>query len=434
MTLDRALAYLDRHINRAVTREKIDDSALDNMRALARAIGDPQQDMAVIQVTGTNGKGSTSTMISSLLGALGLTVGTYGSPHVSSITERIQRNGEPIDPAELAEIVAVLEAVEPSLGFRPSWFELMTAAAYRYFADSAVDVAVVEVGMLGRFDATSIVDPRVAVVTNVGYDHTDGREGWRRAIAWEKAGIIKPGTVLCLGETEPELEEVFIAEGPAEILRRGTDFDCVENLLAVGGRAVTLRTPTALYEDVFVSLHGPHQGDNAAIALAAAEAFVGTALSDEVVTEGFANVRIPARFEVLGYDPLVIVDGAHNPDGAEAAATTLDDGFSVSGRRILVVGMMEEKDAAWMLESLGAGAADLLICTQASTPRAMDAGALAEVAREEGHEAEVIADPAAALDRALAIAAPEDLVFGTGSLYVVGAIRDAWIARHGASR
>lgn len=432
MTLEHAVAYLDRHINRGITLDKIDATALDNMRALARALGDPQIDTPVIQVTGTNGKGSTATMITQLLVALGLNVGTYGSPHVSSITERIQRNGEPIEPEDLAALIAVLEAVEPTLGFAPAWFELLTAAAYRYFADTAVDVAVVEVGVLGRFDATSIVDPTVAVITNVGYDHTDGRQDWRRAIAWEKAGVVKPGTVLCLGETAPELEDIFIAEAPAGLLRRGDDFDCLDNLLAVGGRQVTLRSPAGMYEEVFVSMHGAHQGDNAAIALAAAEAFVGTTLSDDVVHEGFANIRIPGRFEVIGNEPLVILDGAHNPDGAEAAAATLADGFTVAGRRILVVGMMSDKNAAWILESLGSGSDgfDLVICTQAATPRAMPAGELGAAARAEGYEVEVVPDPAEALDHAMAQASGDDLILVAGSIYIVGAVRDAWFARY----
>ncbi|MGI9621890.1 MAG: bifunctional folylpolyglutamate synthase/dihydrofolate synthase [Acidimicrobiales bacterium] len=426
-TLDQAVGYLDSHINRAVTLDKIDESALDAMRSLMEALGDPQLDIPVIQITGTNGKGSTAAMISSLLTALGLNVGLYGSPHVSSITERMQLGGTPISEEDFVDLVEVLRTVEATLDFTPAWFELMTAAAYRWFADQAVDVAVVEVGMFGRFDATSVVQPEVAVVTNVGFDHTDGREGWRRDIAWEKAGIIKPGSVLVLGERDPELEEIFISEGPSRILRRDDDFDCLDNVLAVGGRVIGLRTPLGLYEEVFVSLHGAHQGDNAAVALTAAEAFVGAALSDEVVEEGFGTLALPGRFEILQQEPLVVLDGAHNPQGAEAAVATLDDGFTAGGRRILVVGMMQDKDAEWMLEALGAENADLLICTEALIPRAMNAAELAAVASTQGYEVEAVADPAQAVARALAVAAPEDVILGAGSLYVVGALRDAYL-------
>lgn len=428
MDLTEALAWLDRHINRGVTLDKVDDSALDDMRRLMTALGEPQWDVPVIQVTGTNGKGSSSAMISGLLSAMGLTVGLYGSPHVSSITERFQLNGEPIAEEELATVLTDLRRVVSTLDFQPAWFELITAAAYRWFADQAVDVAVVEVGMLGRYDATSVVAPVVAVVTNVGFDHTDGRDGWRRDIAHEKAGIVKPESILCLGETDEELEDVFIAEHPRGILRRHSDFDCLENQLAVGGRLISLRSPNGLYDEVFVSLHGAHQGDNAAIALAAAEAFIGVPLPDDVIEEGFANLRLPGRFEVLQQEPLVVLDGAHNPDGAEAAVDTLESGFSVGGRRILVTGMMGEKDAGWMLESLGAGDADLVICTEADTPRAMPADELGAVASDEGYDVEVVPEPSDAMARALAVADEEDVIFGAGSLYVVGNLRDAWIA------
>ena len=427
MNLTEALGWLDRHINRGVTLDKIDDSALDDMRRLMTALGEPQWDVPVIQVTGTNGKGSTSAMISGLLSAMGLTVGLYGSPHVSSITERFQLNGEPISEDDLAAVITDLRTVVSTLDFRPAWFELVTAIAYRWFADQAVDVAVVEVGMLGRYDATSVVAPAVSVVTNVGFDHTDAREGWRRDIAYEKAGIITPDSILCLGETDEELEDLFIAENPRAILRRHSEFDCLDNQLAVGGRLVSLRSPNGLYDEVFVSLHGAHQGDNAAIALAAAEAFIGAPLPDDVIAEGFGGLTLPGRFELLQHEPLVVIDGAHNPDGAEAAVDTLETGFSVGGRRILVTGMMGEKDAGWMLESLGAGDADLVICTEAATPRAMPAEQLGAVADDEGYDVEIVPDPADAMARALAIADEEDVIFGAGSLYVVGNLRDAWI-------
>ncbi len=427
-TFAQAIDYLDRHINLEATAGDVDGLSLDHMAQLARALGDPQEDVPVVQVTGTNGKGSTAAMVTSLLTAMGLNVGTYASPHVSSITERIQHNGENIDAEEFADLIAVLSTVASTLAFSPSWFELMTAAAYRSFADIAAEVAVVEVGKLGRYDATSIVRPRVAVVTNVAYDHTDGREGWRKAIAWEKAGIIKPGSILCLGETDPELEAVFLAEEPGRVLRRGDDFDCVDNELAVGGRQVALRTSDSYLDDVFVSLHGAHQGNNAAIALAAAEAFLGAPIPEEVAAEAFGKVKLRGRFEVLATEPLVVVDGAHNPDGAEAAVETLEDGFSVAGHRYLVVGMMAERDPVWMLESLRADDAELVITCTPPSPRGMPAEVLGAAARNMGLECEVVADPAAALDRALGLATPDDMIFAAGSLYVAGAVRDAALA------
>ena len=422
--LRSALAYLDRHLNREVDPTAVDGDALHSMRTLMRALGDPQVDTPIIQVTGTNGKGSTAAMITALLAGMGLSVGTYNSPHVSTVRERISCNGELIEATELAEVLDVIARVELTIDISPSWFELMTAAAYRWFADTAVDVAVVEVGLLGRFDATSVVDPTVAVITNVDFDHTDGGPTWRRDVAWEEAGIIRPSSLLCLGETDPELEAVFVAENPAAIRRRDVDFRCEDNELAVGGRLVTLRSTESHHGDVFVSLHGAHQGDNAAIALAAAEAFLGTAIPADVVAEAFGSLFLPGRFEVLGREPLVIVDGAHNPPGAEASIETLEEGFHVAGRRLQVIGMLGGRDLEWMLTSLGADRADLVVACTAPSPRAVPAREIAAAVAALDVDVEVVEDPGDAAERALSMANDEDLVYAAGSLYVAGAVRD----------
>lgn len=424
--IEEALAFLDRHVNLEATAGKVEGLSLQRMRDLVQLLGDPQLSYPVIQVTGTNGKGSTSSMISAVLTSMGLTVGQYGSPHVSSITERIQRSGEPIGEDEFAELILTLEPAAAAMPEPPSWFELMTAAAYLWFADVAVDVAVVEVGKLGRFDATNIVDAHVAVVTNIGYDHTDGADDWRRNIAWEKAGIISPSSILCLGPVGDDLDDLFVAEQPREIWRRHQEFDVVDNVLAVGGRLLELTTPNGRHPDLFVSLYGAHQGDNAAMALAASEAFLGTAISEDVVTEAFAELSFPGRFEVLGQSPLVVVDGAHNPDGAEVAVDTLDDTFLVAGRRILITGMMNERDPERMLEALAAARFELVIATRPPSPRGMDAQKLADAARGMGIDVEVVAEPAEALRRAQALAGEEDLIFAAGSLYIAGAVRDSY--------
>ncbi|MFN3215341.1 MAG: bifunctional folylpolyglutamate synthase/dihydrofolate synthase [Acidimicrobiales bacterium] len=426
--LRRAIAYLDRHLNREVAPSLVDDDALASMRALMRALGDPQLDTPVIQVTGTNGKGSTSAMITALLAGMGLSVGTYSSPHVSTVRERISRNGEAIGASDLAELIEDLARVEPTIDVTPSWFELMTAAAYRWFADIAVDVAVVEVGLLGRFDATSVADAAVAVITNVDYDHTDGGPTWRRDLAWEEAGIIRPGATVVLGETDPDLEDVFLAERPGSLLRRDVDFACEDNELAVGGRLVTLWTPDSRHGDLFVSMHGAHQGDNAAVALAAAEAYLGTAVPFEVAEEAFAQVFLPGRFEVLSREPLVIVDGAHNPAGAEASLVTLEEGFSVAGRRLQIVGLLGERDLEWMLTALGADRADMVIACTAPSPRAIPARVIAAAAAALDVDVEVVEDPGDAAEWALSMATEEDLVLASGSLYVAGAVRDRLLA------
>ena len=258
-------------------------------------------------------------------------------------------------------------------GVRPSYFEACTAAAFRWFADIAVDVAVVEVGLLGRWDATNVVDAQVAVITNIGMDHNEFAGPTLEDVAREKAGIIKPNSAAVIGETEPELVDVLSAEPAATRLVRNVDFETAGNQLAVGGRFVDIRTPTTIYPEVFVPLHGAHQGDNASIALTAAEAFFASPLALDVVTEGFAAVVMPGRFEVLGYQPLVIVDGAHNPAGADSCAHVFFDDFAPEGRRILVVGTLREPTA--MLEALRADEFDVVVaCTAPVASRGLRHG------------------------------------------------------------
>ncbi len=404
---------------------QVDGLKLDNMRELCHVLGDPQHDQPAIHVTGTNGKGSVARMVTALLGAHDLPVGTYLSPHLERINERISRNGEPIDDDALGRVLSDLAGLEQLLEHRPSYFELLTAAAFRWFSEEAVAAAVVEVGLLGRWDATNVLDGRVAVLTNVGHDHTDGGEGWRRRIAEEKAGIVKPGATFVLGETDPELRGVFDAVPAAETWRRDVDFGCVANRLAVGGRVLDLRTPGADYDDVFLALHGPHQGDNAAVALAATEAFLGRPLDADLVAEAFASVRNPGRFEVVSREPLLVLDGAHNPDGAVAAAATLDEGFAVAGERRLVLGMLAGRDPVELLQVLGVAEAAQVVCCTPDSPRALPAADLAAVVAEHGGRAQVVPDVGDALRTALDAADADDVVLVTGSLYTVGAARAA---------
>jgi dihydrofolate synthase/folylpolyglutamate synthase len=395
------------------------------MRELCSVLADPQRDQPTVHVTGTNGKGSVARMVTRLVGAHDLPVGTYLSPHLERINERISRNAEPIADDELAGLLTALAGVEPLLSHRPSYFELLTAAAFRWFSDEAVAAAVVEVGLLGRWDATNVVDGLVAVLTNVGHDHTDGQGDWRRRIAEEKAGIVKPGSTFVVGETAPQLAPVFAATPAGALWRRGEEFDCVDNRLAVGGRVLSLRTPGGAYDDVFLPLHGEHQGDNAAVALAAAEAFFDRPLDDELVREAFAAVENPGRFEVVRHDPLLVLDGAHNPEGARAATTTLAEDFTIAGATRLVIGVLEGRDPRELLEILDVAAAAEVVCCSPDSPRAMPAAALADHVRAAGATARVVADVGDALAVALEASADEDAVLVTGSLYTVGAARAA---------
>ncbi len=326
-----------------------------------------------MHITGTNGKGSTAQIATRLLEAHGLTVGTYTSPHLQRINERIAVNGEPIADDDLAEAIRAIADAEALAGVEPSYFEILTAAAYRWFADIAVDVVVAEVGLLGRWDATNVADGQVAIVTNVALDHTEYAGPTRLDIAREKAGIVKPGASLVLGETDPELVPVFLAEQPGEAFFRDIDFACNDNMLAVGGRLLEIRTPGASYPELFLPLHGAHQGDNAAAALTAVETFFGGPLSPELITIGFENVVMPGRFEIVNRHPYVVLDGAHNAAGADVAAAVVDEEFSEVAERIYVIGLLRGRDPVAMLEALDAQSARLVIATAPSTSRAIPA-------------------------------------------------------------
>lgn len=423
MKLATALAYLDRHINLEATAGRVEGLSLERMRALVSVLGDPQDAYPVIHITGTNGKGSVARMITELLMASGLSVGTYTSPHLEHINERLTWNGEPIEDDDLGRTIGLIADVEELSGVTPSYFEILTAAAYLWFADVAVDVAVIEVGMLGRWDATNVADADVAVLTNVGQDHTDGVGNWRRAITEEKVGIVGPSSVFVCGETDPGLADV-LGSTPAEtVLFRDTDFGCESQIVAVGGHQLSLRTPSGTVDDVYLPLHGSHQADNAAIALAAVEAFFDRRLDDEVVLEAFASLQSPGRFEILAREPTIVLDAAHNPDGARAAAATIAEEFTLFGSIIVVVGFLGGREPKEMLEALGAPEAGLLIACTPDSPRAIPAPEVAAAATELGIVAESVPSVHDALARARAMAAPEDLILVTGSLYVVGPAR-----------
>ena len=423
MDYSAALAYLDAHASYDKTG-RIESPTLERMRALVSAMGDPQHAYPVIHITGTNGKGSTTQMITRLLMAHGLTVGTYTSPHLERLNERISVNCEPIGDDDFAEQIAAIGDLEVITGVRPTYFEAVTAAAFRWFADVAVDVAVVEVGLLGRWDATNVVDARVAVVTNIGADHMEFAGPTLQHIAAEKSGIIKPGSTVVVGETSPELVPLFTGAGGAGHFLRGEHFEVIEQQLAVGGRLIDLRTPTTIYPEVFVPLHGRHQASNAVVALTAVEAFFEAPVPGDIVAEGFAAVTMPGRFEVMGHQPLVVIDGAHNPPGADSCATVFFDDFLPEGRRLLVVGCLKGRDPREMLEALRADEFDVVFTCTAPTPRGLPADELTEAAKavgcDEVVQAETVED---AIDMARADAMAEDAILVTGSLYIVGSAR-----------
>jgi dihydrofolate synthase / folylpolyglutamate synthase len=436
-----ARAWLDAHVNletgvgvpaRGGVGKRL--LAVERQRPLMELLGSPQLEYPVLHLTGTNGKTSVARMTSALLEAAGLTVGAYTSPHLERVNERMVRNGEPIDDTTLDDLLVAVAAVEDLLPDAPSYFEILTAAALRWFGDVAVDAAVVEVGLGGSGDATNVVDAVVAVVTNVSVDHVEYIGPTLDDIATEKAGIVKPGSILVLGETDPALVPHFLARHPERVVTRDVDFGVRGNRLAVGGRVLDLFTPLATYPDVFLALHGAHQADNAAVALAAAESFLGRALDPELVADAFLRVRTPGRMEVVGHQPLVLLDGVKNVAGARALRAALAEEFADSPRT-LVVGLMREKEPHEMLDALGVLDAARLVCCRPRSPRGHDPRAVADAAYELGVDrarVDVIDDVDEAVASAIASAAPDGQVVITGSLYVVSPAR-ALLVNEGSS-
>jgi len=426
MDLGDALAWLDGHqdLERMLADRRSAVPDLGRMRRLVDVMGHPEASSPVVHVTGTNGKTSTARAVTALLRAKGLRVGTFTSPHLERINERIAADGEAISDDELAGVLSDMAGIEPLLGgVRLTWFEVLTGAALRWFAERPVDVSVFEVGLGGRWDATNVVEAVVAVVTNIGLDHMEFLGPTRADIAAEKAGIVIPTSTLVLGEADPALRPIFAAEGPGELWWVGRDYGVTRNDLAVGGRSIDVRTPGAVYEGLWLDLHGRHQADNFAAALVAAEAFFAAPVEEHLVREAAATVRSPGRLEIMGHHPLVVLDGAKNVEGAASAAAAIAEEFGDARSRILVVGMLAGKDAGDMLEALAVTQARLVVACPPPSPRAQPAADVAAAAARFGVDARAAASVAEALEVALAEAGPDDLVLVTGSLYVAGAAR-----------
>jgi dihydrofolate synthase/folylpolyglutamate synthase len=427
-----ARAWLDAHVNletgvgvpaRGGVGKRL--LAVDRERPLMELLGSPELEYPVVHVTGTNGKTSVVRMTAALLEAVGLSTGTYTSPHLARVNERMAWNGEPVPDDVLDELLVAVAAVEDLLPDAPSYFEILTAAALRWFGDVAVDVAVVEVGLGGTGDATNVVRSDVAVVTNVSMDHVEYIGPTLEDIAAEKAGIVEPGSALVLGETDPALVPYFLAREPGSVAVRDADFGVRANRLAIGGRVLDLFTPYGTYDDVFLALHGAHQADNAALALTAAESFLGRALDADLVADAFRNVETPGRLEVVGHQPLLLLDGVKNVAGARALRIALAEEFADSPRT-LVVGLMREKEPHEMLDALGAVDAARIVCCRPDSPRGLDPELVADAAYDLGVDRErvdVIDDVRAAVEFAVEVTPADGQVVITGSLYVVSPAR-----------
>ncbi|MEU8823318.1 folylpolyglutamate synthase/dihydrofolate synthase family protein [Streptomyces sp. NPDC048636] len=438
--VDRALREVEAKLAERWPETKLDPS-LGRVEALMDILGSPQRAYPSIHITGTNGKTSAARMIESLLGGFELRTGRYTSPHVQSITERISLDGAPISAERFIEtyqdIQPYVDMVDAQQEHRLSFFEVLTGMAYAAFADAPVDIAVVEVGMGGCWDATNVIDAGVSVIMPISLDHTDRLGTTPEQIAQEKAGIVKQDATVVLAQQPVEAASVILkraVEVDATVAREGMEFGVLSREAAVGGQLLTLRGLGGEYPEVFLPLYGAHQAHNAAVALAAVEAFFGIGtqhartLDIDTVRTAFASVTSPGRMEVVRRSPTVVLDAAHNPAGARAAAEAVTEAFGFS-RLIGVVGASGDKDVRGLLEAFEPVFAEVVV-TRNSTHRAMDADELAAIAVEVFGADRVQVEPRLddALEQAVTLAEEEGEYSGagvlvTGSVITVGEAR-----------
>ena len=416
------------------------EPTLDRVREACALLGDPETTFRVIHVTGTNGKTSTSRMIERLVRAHGLRTGRFTSPHLTSVRERIAIDGESISAAHFVE---VWQEVAPTIhivdtrsrqrgGPSMSFFEVLTVMAFAAFADAPVEVAVVEVGMGGSWDATNVATGEVAVITPISRDHERWLGYELSGIASEKAGIIKPGATAVIAAQREEVEGVLLDAAEAnhaQLRREGIDLEVISRRVAVGGQMISLGTTMGLYPDLYLPLHGEYQAHNALLALAAVEALLsdGDALDPVIVGAAFAAVDSPGRLEVVRTSPTILVDAAHNPAGVEALVGAIEEAFDFT-RLVGVVGILEDKDAESLLSALEPLLAEIVI-TRSSSMRALEVADLAEIAFEVFGEDRVHA--VERLDDAIDLAvqrAEGEQPYGSGVL-VTGSVTMAAEAR-----
>jgi folylpolyglutamate synthase/dihydropteroate synthase len=409
MNAEGELREIEQQILQRTPEHSIDPS-LDRIRELTGLLGDPQRSYPVIHITGTNGKTSTARMTQTLLRARGLRTGLFTSPHLVTMRERISVDGEPLSTERFIEVYREIEPylklVDDNQPVRLSFFEVLVGMAFAAFADAPVDVAVIEVGMGGTWDATNVADGAVVVITPISIDHAQYLGNTVAAIAADKAGIIKPGAVAVIGQQPVDAATELLrraAEVGASVAREGIEFGVLSRELAVGGQRLAIRGLLGEYHELFLPLFGAYQAGNAACALAAVEAFSGgagspdgtptetpdgafgsstlsgaTALDADLVAEGFARMTSLGRLEIVRRSPLVLVDSAHNPAGMAATTAALAESFGPA-EVIAVLAVSADKDVAGILDELEPSAA-AVVFTRNSSSRSMDPHALAELA------------------------------------------------------
>lgn len=402
---------------------------LGRIEELLRRLGSPHLGLDIIHVGGTNGKGSTIAMLSAILQEAGWRVGTFTSPHLHSYTERFRINGvnipEDTCAALISEICPHLDSMVAEGFEHPTEFEVATAVAFLYFYREKIDFLILEVGLGGAIDSTNVVKPLVSVITNVAMDHMDYLGHTIREIAGVKAGIIKPGVpVITAAEGEGlEVIKKVSRENNSPLIKIGQDVTWEHIALSQEKQQFTIRGRVRVYENLTIYLIGRHQQINAATAVAAAETLLelGVPVSEKAVRSGLAAARWPARLEIMRREPLVLIDGAHNYDGARALRLALEETFPTRSI-VLLIGMLGDKERARVVAEL-APLARTVIVTRPNNPRAGNWQELAREAQRYTSEVYVIEDIGKALDKALSLAGQDDLVCVTGSLYMVAEAR-----------
>lgn len=420
-----ALSWLDHHINiEKNSHAEFPPPSLVKIQQALLSIGEPHTTYPAIHITGTNGKGSTSKIITTLLMAHGLRVGTYTSPHLSKLNERIVVDLRPISDGDLVNELFTLKLLEEHTGIQLSWFEIMTAAAFSHFDTVGIDVAVVEVGMGGRWDATNVIDAEVSVITNVSLDHVDMLGPELADIAREKAGIIKPQSHVVLGVNQIDLLEIFKERSRAGISVLGEDLVLRNNAQAIGGRVISLRTKRASYDQIFLPLFGPHQGENAALAICAVEEFFERKLDLDVVKAALERVESPGRMEVVSRSPLIIVDAAHNPAGMLSAKASMLSDFSSIKKWHLVVSMLEGRDPKAMFLAIKHDRVSTVLLARARSFRAMDLAVMGAGATAADVEYQMFETVPTAISHALENCKVDEGIMVCGSIYSVAEARE----------
>lgn len=409
---------------------------LERITELLRRMGDPHHNLRVIHIGGTNGKGSTTAMLAGILHKAGYRTGTFTSPHLHSYTERYYINGVEITREKVAGLI---EELKPHLeamvaeGFEhPTEFEVSTAMAFRYFSKEKVDFLVLEVGLGGAIDSTNVVTPLAAVITNVSMDHMDYLGHTTGEIAAVKAGIIKDGVPLVTATRDREALAVITdvcREKKAPLILVGGDLTWWTLAESTAGQRFSIRGRCGTYDDLWLPMIGRHQQVNAVTAVAVAEILgeQGFFIPGEAIRDGLASTRWPARLEIVGREPILLLDSAHNYDGIRSLRRALED-FFPGKSLVLVLGMLGDKERGKVVAEI-APAARVVIVTRPNSPRAGDWWKLADEARRYAPEVYVNEDIAGAIEKALSLAGPDEIVCITGSIYMVGEAREILLAQ-----